>query len=406
MKKQILLLNLIVLNYSITIAQCWKSLDTKGDTNSYVFAIRSDNTLWDFSTGSTGIQVGNQNIWEKCFSSMNSNFLIAQDSTLWGWGSNYYGELGIGNTNSQSTIIQLNNLKWFDVSSSWGATTAIREDGTMWFWGNFWPNPILSPVQVGSDSDWVDVQTSFSQVIALKSNGTLWGGGNNSILVQIGNDSDWNYIWAEEMEWWGIKNNGTLWYNGTQVGNDNNWKFIKGHMFAGTYGIKTDGTLWFWQYYNPATPNYVITFNPLSSPTQINNVSNYNQISIFNDNNSSQGFNISSIHENDKLWLENFMIDASCQAVTVINPPNNLNTVKVFPNPAHTHITIDYGNFASMSGYRLKITNNLGQVVFTSPINQQSSYIDLSTWSGNGIYFVQIIDTQNNTIENRKIVLQ
>jgi N-acetylneuraminic acid mutarotase len=92
--------------------------------------------------------------------------------------------------------------------------------------------------------------------------------------------------------------------------------------------------------------------------------------------------------------------------ITGLNPPNNLNTIKVFPNPANSHITINYGNFASMSGYTLKITNNLGQVVFTTQINQQSSYIDLSTWSGNGIYFVQIIDTQNNTIENRKIVIQ
>jgi hypothetical protein len=92
--------------------------------------------------------------------------------------------------------------------------------------------------------------------------------------------------------------------------------------------------------------------------------------------------------------------------ITGLNPPNNLNTIKVFPNPANDHITINYGNFASMSGYTLKITNNLGQVVFTTPINQQSSYIDLSTWTGNGIYFVQIIDNLNNTIENRKIVLQ
>jgi hypothetical protein len=92
--------------------------------------------------------------------------------------------------------------------------------------------------------------------------------------------------------------------------------------------------------------------------------------------------------------------------ITGVNPPNNLNTIKVFPNPANDHITINYGNFATMSGYTLKITNNLGQVVFTTPINQQSSYIDLSTMSGNGIYFVQIIDTQNNTIENRKIVIQ
>ena len=92
--------------------------------------------------------------------------------------------------------------------------------------------------------------------------------------------------------------------------------------------------------------------------------------------------------------------------LTGLNPPNNLNTIKVFPNPANDHITINYGNFASMSGYTLKITNNLGQVVFTTPINQQSSYIDLSNWSGNGIYFVQLIDPLNNTIENRKIVIQ
>jgi hypothetical protein len=92
--------------------------------------------------------------------------------------------------------------------------------------------------------------------------------------------------------------------------------------------------------------------------------------------------------------------------ITGINPPNNLNTLKVFPNPVSTHISIDYGNFNAMSGYTLTIINSVGQTVFTTPINQQTSYIDLSTWTGNGIYFVQLIDPQNNTIENRKIVIQ
>lgn len=92
--------------------------------------------------------------------------------------------------------------------------------------------------------------------------------------------------------------------------------------------------------------------------------------------------------------------------ITGINPPNNLNTLKVYPNPANTHITIDYGNFNAMSGYTLTIVNSIGQTVFTTPINQQTSYIDLSTWTGIGIYFVQLIDPQNNTIENRKIVIQ
>jgi N-acetylneuraminic acid mutarotase len=92
--------------------------------------------------------------------------------------------------------------------------------------------------------------------------------------------------------------------------------------------------------------------------------------------------------------------------ITGINPPNNLNTLKVYPNPASTHITIDYGNFNAMSGYTLTIVNSIGQTVFTTPINQQTSYIDLSTWTGTGIYFVHLIDPQNNTIENRKIVIQ
>lgn len=92
--------------------------------------------------------------------------------------------------------------------------------------------------------------------------------------------------------------------------------------------------------------------------------------------------------------------------ITEINLPNNQNTLKVFPNPASTHITIDYGNFNAMTGYTLTIVNSIGETVFTTPINQQTSYIDLSTWTGTGIYLVQLIDPQNNTIENRKIVIQ
>jgi hypothetical protein len=101
--------------------------------------------------------------------------------------------------------------------------------------------------------------------------------------------------------------------------------------------------------------------------------------------------------------IDTLFIDTN---VTGITPPKDLNTIKVYPNPTMDHITINYGNFLAMNGYSLKITNSLGQVIFTSPINQQSSYIDLSKWSGNGVYFVNILDKQNNTIESRKIVLQ
>jgi hypothetical protein len=86
--------------------------------------------------------------------------------------------------------------------------------------------------------------------------------------------------------------------------------------------------------------------------------------------------------------------------------PNNENTILIYPNPASDHITIDNGNFAAMAGYTIKIENNAGQQVFQSAINQAQFYVDLSTWTGNGLYFVQLIDPQNNTVTVRKIVLQ
>jgi hypothetical protein len=86
--------------------------------------------------------------------------------------------------------------------------------------------------------------------------------------------------------------------------------------------------------------------------------------------------------------------------------PNNENTILIYPNPASDHITIDNGNFAAMAGYSIKIENNAGQQVFQSAINQAQFYVDLSTWTGNGLYFVHLIDPQNNTVTVRKIVLQ
>jgi hypothetical protein len=92
--------------------------------------------------------------------------------------------------------------------------------------------------------------------------------------------------------------------------------------------------------------------------------------------------------------------------LTGVNPPHNINTIKVYPNPASDHVIIDNGNFALMNNYRVKIINTSGQEVFNSLITQQLFDIDLSSLTGKGIYFMMLYDPQNNIIEMKKIILQ
>ncbi len=92
--------------------------------------------------------------------------------------------------------------------------------------------------------------------------------------------------------------------------------------------------------------------------------------------------------------------------LTGFNPVTYQNTIKIWPNPTNDHITIDNGNLANLTGHQIKISNALGQQVFQSAITQQQFYVNMSTWGGNGIYFVNLINAQGVTIETRKIVLQ
>jgi hypothetical protein len=87
---------------------------------------------------------------------------------------------------------------------------------------------------------------------------------------------------------------------------------------------------------------------------------------------------------------------------------NNLseNSISIYPNPSNDHITIDAGDLTTMNGYSIKIEDAQGQQVFQNAVNQQQFYIDITSWGGNGLYFVRIIDPQGNTVDIKKIVLQ
>ncbi len=46
------------------------------------------------------------------------------------------------------------------------------------------------------------------------------------------------------------------------------------------------------------------------------------------------------------------------------------------------------------------------QEVFNQPMNTQQYVVPLNTWTGQGMYFVQIINPQGQIVDIKKIILQ
>jgi hypothetical protein len=93
--------------------------------------------------------------------------------------------------------------------------------------------------------------------------------------------------------------------------------------------------------------------------------------------------------------------------ITVGVAENDKIGIQIFPNPTKNVIIINHAAFVSgKNSNSVKITNLLGQNLYTSAINNNSYTIDLSTIGTTGIYFIEILDHDNKTITNKKIILE
>ena len=93
--------------------------------------------------------------------------------------------------------------------------------------------------------------------------------------------------------------------------------------------------------------------------------------------------------------------------LTGFNPITYQNTIKVYPNPTNDHINIDFGsNYSTLAGYTMRIDNSIAQTVFSTPVNQQNYFVDMNTWTGNGVYFVYLVNGYGQAVDVRKIVVQ
>jgi hypothetical protein len=169
------------------------------------------------------------------------------------------------------------------------------------------------------------------------------------------------------------------------------------------YTISSNGDVIVHGWYYENTFNVPIVANSQLDYPYDGNCIHYDSVTVYDtitttiyDTITTNIFDTVLVSVTDTLFIE----------TTLGTNPLSQNTISVFPNPTNDHITIHTGNYALMSNYSIKIENSLGQVVFTNPLNQQTFYVDLNGWSGNGVYYLKLLDSQSNEVTVRKIVLQ
>ena len=89
-----------------------------------------------------------------------------------------------------------------------------------------------------------------------------------------------------------------------------------------------------------------------------------------------------------------------------LSAPNNINTMKVYPNPSNDIVNIDNGDYALMNGYSIKIINALGQEKFNNAINIPAFQIPVSQLGDVGVYYISIYDNQQQLVESKVLVLE
>ena len=171
-----------------------------------------------------------------CSDGFGASIGIRTDGTLWAWGHNGSGKLGLSPApNVKSSPTQVGALTdWKQVDGASNTVHAVKTDGTLWSWGIGSSGRLgngadltnkSSPVQVGSLTDWASVGAGFKHTLAVKTDGTLWAWGDNSSSgdlgdvtvvdrispVPIGALSDWASVAAGRNLSLARKTDGSIW---------------------------------------------------------------------------------------------------------------------------------------------------------------------------------------------------
>ena len=180
-------------------------------------ALKSDGTVWawgfnvygQIGNGTTGtavsapVQVKGLTGVVAVAGGYDHSLALKSDGTVWSWGHNNVGQLGIdisGAGTDKSSPMQVKNLSGVTaIASGYYHSLAVKSDGTVRAWGYNLRGQLgdstnsdkSSPVQVNNLINVSAITAGMEHSIALKNDGTVWSWGRNN-FSQLGDGSDTN----------------------------------------------------------------------------------------------------------------------------------------------------------------------------------------------------------------------
>lgn len=161
---------------------------------------------------------------------------IRLDGSLWCWGGNGHGALGLGDYQDRLVPTQVGDASWLQVDGSdYFHTCGVQVDESLWCWGNNDSGQLgtgdhtdrLVPTPVEGSAQWSAVSTGYGHTCGIRVDQSLWCWGlNNGGQLGIGSD---------EYEV----------YDPTQVAPGSRWLSVTAGGYF-TCGIHVDHSLWCW----------------------------------------------------------------------------------------------------------------------------------------------------------------
>lgn len=203
--------------------------------------------------------------------------VLSTDGTLWCWGYDFKGDLGIGNGSLQNVVFPTpqqvgRDTTWRGVSAgSFASTCATRTDDSLWCWGYNSDGQLgdgsttdaNTPRRVAAGRAWASVSVADFHACAIARAGSLWCWGSKGVnnlggavpegssVPALVDGGVWTSVSAGSGISCATKSDGTLWCWGveagavpTQVGTGT-WSSVE-TGFGTACGVRTDDSLWCW----------------------------------------------------------------------------------------------------------------------------------------------------------------